>query len=209
MPSRIPLRQGLLPVIALVLGLLAAPFGAALSEDVPQDGFDPASIDEMARTVRQVTLTEDMIDRLIASHPDMRAASAKFGQTEMPEHPPAAGSDGSDLDAMGGDKRAALEAVATKHGFKNLEEWSDVASAVAMSYTYAIQEKTSAGLEEAVRLNIAQAERDPTLSEAERKRTIALYREVGVKLAKLQPPKGNVELIVRLKDKVTPLMEAR
>jgi hypothetical protein len=110
---------------------------------------------------------------------------------------------------MAADKRAALEAVATKHGFKDLDEWSSVASSVVMSYTYALQEKKTGALEEAVRLNIAQAERDPTLSEEERRKTIALYKELGVKLAKLQPPKENVELIVRLKDKVTPLMEAR
>jgi hypothetical protein len=35
----------------------------------------------------------------------------------------------------------ALEAIAIKHGFKDLDEWSTVASSVAMSNAYAIQGK--------------------------------------------------------------------
>jgi hypothetical protein len=196
--------ERILAVLALGLAL---PLCAARAQ-TPDDGFDPRWIDEIAGSVRQIALTEDMIDRLVASHDEMRAAAAKFGQTELPEHAPAAGT-GSDLDAMPDDKRKALEAIAVKYGFKDLEEWSLVASSVAMSYTYALQIKRPDALEEAVRLNIAQAERDPTLSEEQRRKTIALYRELGVKLAKLQPPKENVELIVRMKEKVTPLMEAR
>ena len=83
----------------------------------------------------------------------MRAAGAKSGGTELPEQPPAAGSGASDLDAMPPEKRAELEAVATKYGFKNLSEWSDVASSVVMSYAYAVQGKKPGAIEDVIKLN--------------------------------------------------------
>ncbi len=39
-------------------------------------------------------------------------------------------------ESLSPEKRAAMTAVATKHGFKDLQEWSDVAQSVVMSYAY-------------------------------------------------------------------------
>ena len=39
------------------------------------------------------------------------------------------------------EKRKATEEVATKHGFKNLEEWIAVANSVAMIYAYVRESK--------------------------------------------------------------------
>jgi hypothetical protein len=123
------------PLAAAILVAALAPAGSA--QGGANDGFDPSSLDEVTQAAKQIPLTEDMINRLIESYPDMRQASAKFGSTELPEHAPAADSGMSDLDAMPLDKRKALEDVATKHGFKSLDEWSTVGSSVVMSYAYA------------------------------------------------------------------------
>jgi hypothetical protein len=96
------------------------------------EGFDPATLDKMAESVRQVPLTEDMINRFVASYAEMRAAGAKFPVTEPTEEAAA----GSDLDALSPEKRKAMEEVATKHGIKDLEEWTTVASSIVMSYAY-------------------------------------------------------------------------
>src|SRR5262245_18692941 len=127
----------LFPKLWLLLAALIFGFSvsldAAQSQTAHDDGFDPKALDAIAESARQVPLTEDMVNRLIASYPDMRAASAKFDATELPEQSPGTDGTNSDLDAMSADKRKALEAIATKHGFKDLDEWSSVASSVAMS----------------------------------------------------------------------------
>lgn len=197
------------PLLAALILSFFASLEAAQGQAALDDGFDPKALDAITESVHLVPLTEDMVNRLIASYPDMRATSAKFDATELPEHPPAAGDANSDLGAMPPDKRKALEAVATKYGFKDLDEWSSVASSVAMSYAYALQGKKPGSLEEAVKKNIAQAERDPRMSEEQKKKTIEQYREIGSKLARLEPLKQNYDLVVKMSDKVTPILEAR
>jgi hypothetical protein len=189
-------------VLALILSLPAA--ASAASQGAPGGGFDPAAIEEMTASVHQVPLTADMVDRLIASFPDMRAAGEKFPGTQVSE---SAVPGSSDLDALPADKRAALEAVAAKHGFSGVEEWSDVASSVVMTYIFAMQGKKPGAINDAVKANIAQAERDPKMSAAQKAQTITQYRQIGEKLARLEPLKENYTLIVEMKDKVAPIMD--
>jgi hypothetical protein len=187
---------------ALLLSL-AAP-AAALAQAAPGGGFDPADIDKITASVRQVPLTADMVDRLIASFPDMRRVAAKFGGAELPAQ---AGVDAAGIAAMPAAKRKALEAVAAEHGFESLNQWTDVASSVTMTYVYAMQGKKPGSLDEAVKANIAQAERDPTLSAEQKQQTVAQYKLIGDKLARLEPLQENYTLIVEMKDKITPLMD--
>ncbi|WP_141701299.1 hypothetical protein [Methyloceanibacter methanicus] len=131
MSLRIPVIRILaldLLCLSMAVSLSLAGFSPAKAQDKVQDtgqdkvqaqglaegGFDPAQLEAMTASVRQVDLTEDMVTRLIASFPKIRETGAKFPGTEMPEQPPAPGSAASDLDAMSAEKRAALEAVA-KH----------------------------------------------------------------------------------------------
>ncbi len=107
---------------------------------------------------------------------------------------------------MPADKRAALEAVAKKHGFKDLQEWTDVANSVVMSYVYAAQGKKPGSVEEAVRMNVASAEQDPNLTPEQREQTVALYRKIGETLQRLEPSKENYALVVEMKDKLAPIM---
>lgn len=187
--------------------VLAALASVGHSQGLADGGFDPAALDEIVGSVHQVPLTEDMVTRLIASHDDMRKVGAKFPGTELPEKAPVADSGDSDLDALPSDKRQALEAVATKNGFDTLDEWTTVASSVVMSYSYVVLGKKPGALAEAVRLNVAQAERDPTLSDEQKQQTVETYREIGTKLARLVPLKENYELILRMKEQVTPIMD--
>ena len=91
----------------------------------------------------------------------MRKTGADFPGTELSDEPSEKGQ-ASDLDAMPADKRAALEAVAKKHGFKDLQEWTDVANSVVMSYVYAAQGKKPGSVEEAVRMNVLRPSRIQT-----------------------------------------------
>jgi hypothetical protein len=200
--------------LALAFGIaalcLAAPQASAGSaQAAPSGGFDPSTLDEVTQSVKQIPLTEEMVNRLIDSYPDMRAASAKFGMTQMPEQAPSPDGSNSDLDAMPADKRSALEDVAKKHGFKDLDEWSTAASSVVMSYAYAMQGKKPGSLEEAVKMNIEHAKNDPSLTADEKAQTIEQYKELGTKLARLEPLQQNYDLVLKMKEKLTPIMEAR
>ena len=78
---------------------------------------------------RMSSRAEDMINRFVASYPEMKEVGAKFPTTQ----PPDGQSDKSDIESLSPEKREAMTAVATKHGFKDLQEWSDVAHELRLS----------------------------------------------------------------------------
>ena len=180
--------------------LFALATGVPLAPAFSAEEFDPAVLDQMAKDVHQVPLTEDMIDRFVASYPEMKEVVAKFPATQMPDEP----SDKSDLEMLPPDKRAAMTAVATKHGFKDLQEWSDVAQSVVMSYA---EGKGLNELDKMVDRMVAQAENDSKLTDEQRQKAIAQVRELDAKLAKLQPLPQNYELVEKMIGKVAPVMK--
>ena len=68
----------------LLAALLLFSLGAPLAPALAADEFDPAVLDKMAEEAHQVPLTEDTIDRFVASYPEMRAIGAKFPATQVP-----------------------------------------------------------------------------------------------------------------------------
>jgi hypothetical protein len=100
-----------------------------------------------------------------------------------------------------------MTAVATKHGFKDLQEWSDVAQSVVMSYAYLREGKGPQELDKMVNAMVAQAENDSKLTDEQRQKTIEQVRELGAKLAKLQPLPQNYELVEKMIGKVAPVMK--
>lgn len=68
------------------------------------------------------------------------------------------------------EKRKATEEVATKHGFKNLEEWIAVTNSVAMSYAYVREGKSQKDLDAMVANAVAQAEADQKLTDEQREK---------------------------------------
>jgi hypothetical protein len=50
-----------------------------------KEPVDPVKIEKMAADVRQVVLTEDMINRFIASFKGMREVAQKFPNTKLPD----------------------------------------------------------------------------------------------------------------------------
>jgi hypothetical protein len=121
----------------------------------------------------------------------------------MPDAP----SDKSDLELLPPEKREAMTAVATKHGFKDLQEWSDVAQSVVMSYAYLREGKGLQELDKMVDQMVAQAEADSKLTEEQKQKTIAQVRELGAKLAKLQPLPQNYDLVEKMIGKVAAVMK--
>ena len=166
---------------------------------------DPVAIEKMAADVRQVPLTEDMVNRFIASFKGMREVAKKFPNTKLPdsvidEAP------GSEFKHMPEDKRAAMTEVATANGFKDLEDWSVVGSSIAMSYTYALQGKKPGELAKAISMHISEVKEDPKLNSEQKEEQIARLEDFGQKLGRLEPLPENYALVEQMKDKVKPIM---
>lgn len=197
------MKRLVLAVPALVMLILAAPLTPAFGQ---AGGIDMDALDRLAEDHKQVPLTEDIINRFVASYPEMKAVGAKFPQTEATEDK--ASEDGDDeLASMPPEKRKAMEEVATKHGFKDLDEWMTVASTVAMSYAQLREGKSRQDLQTMIDRAVTQAENNPKVTQEQRKRAIAQYREIGDKLAKLQPLPANIELVEKMIGKLAPVMK--
>ena len=105
----------------------------------------------------------------------MQEVSAKFPVTQMPDAP----TDKAVSSSLPPDKRDAMTEVAIKHGFKDLQEWSDVAQSVVMSYAYLREGKGLNELDKMVDRMVAQAENDSKLTDEQRQKAIAQVRELG------------------------------
>ena len=111
------------------------------------------------------------------------------------------------MESLSPEKREAITAVATKHGFRDLQEWSDVAQSVVMSYAYLREGKGLQELDKMIDQMVAQAESDSKLTDEQRQKTIAQVRELAAKLAKFQPLPHNYELVEKMIGKVAPVMK--
>jgi hypothetical protein len=167
--------------------------------------IDPVQVEKMAAEVRQVPLTEDMVDRFIASFKEMRDVAKQFPKTKLPdsiidETP------GSEFKHMSPAKREAMMKVATANGFKDLDEWSVVGASIAMSYTYALQGKKPGEVAKAINMHIAEVKEDQKLSAEQKESQIAELQDFGKKLGRLEPMQQNFELVEQMKAKVAPIM---
>lgn len=148
-------------------------------------------------------LTEDMVDRFVASYPEMKAVGVKFPATEAEE----GSAEESEVASLPPEKRKAMEEVATKHGFKDLEEWVAVTNSVAMSYAFVREGKSQKDLDAMVDRAISQAEADQKLTDEQREKAIAQFLTMGATLAKLQPLPQNTEIVEKMIGKVAPVMK--
>ena len=172
------MKRLVLAVPALVM-LILAPLTPAFGQT---GGIDMEALDRLAEDHKQVPLTEDIINRFIASYPEMKSVGAKFPQTEATEDK--ASEDGDDeLASMPPEKRKAMEEVATKHGFKDLDEWMTVASTVAMSYAQLREGKSRQDLQTMIDRAVTQAENNPKLTQEQRDRPISRDRRQARKAA--------------------------
>ncbi len=167
--------------------------------------LDPSKIAKMADEVRQVPLTEDMVNRFIASFKEMREVGKKFPETKLPDQV-INEAPGSEFKYMAADKREAMTKVAVDNGFKDIDDWSVVGSSIAMSYTYALQGKKPGEVTKAVAMHIAEVKEDKSLTAEQKDAQIAQLEDFAKKLGKLEPMPENYALVEQMKAKVAPIM---
>ncbi len=175
--------------------------------DPEKQPVDPVHVEKMAAEVRQVPLTEDMVQRFLDSFAEIRGVAKKFPDTRLPdsvidETP------GSEFQHMAQEKRDAMNAIAKAHGFKDVDDWSVVASSIAMSYAYGLQGKKPGEVAKTISANISEIKEDPKLSPEQKDAQIAQLEDFGQKLGKLEPLPENYALVEQMKDKIAPVMNS-
>ena len=177
----------LLRPVVVTIGLALAPLAGCLGGSVAalaQNQPPAAASDEL----QQVTLTDQMIENILAAKKDMDAALAKL---------PESASEQPDAKAM-----AALDAVAKKYKFANYGQYDDASSTIGVVMS-GIDPETKAyvGPEAVIKKQIADVQADKSLKPKDRKDALD---ELNTELKGATPVKvpANIDLVVKHYDKL-------
>lgn len=172
--------RAIVAALAVSLGLSAAP---ALADE-------PATAVQgsIYGALRQAPLTEEQIDRYIASLNDMQAA--------MGDAP----ADAAEPDAQ---TMAKLEANAKKYGFRDFNDYNAVAGNIALVLDGVDPEsKTYVGADKLIEKSIADVQADKKMSDFDKQSAVADLRR---QLQSLTPVKykENIALVVKRYEKLS------
>src|SRR5262245_36139436 len=140
--------------------------------------------------VKQMKLSEKQVEGFIAAHKDMGAVAEK----------------------MEGDKpdpgvQKQLEGIAKKFGFKDFNEYDDVASNIALVMAgMDPQTKAFTDPPTAIKREIDEVTADKSMPEKERKQALDELNEAMKMAQPIQYP-GNIELIKKYYDRLEPLLQ--
>jgi hypothetical protein len=140
--------------------------------------------------VKQLKLSEKQVEGFIAAHKDMGAVAEK----------------------MEGDKpdpniQKQLEGIAKKYGFKDFNEYDDVASNIALVMAgMDPQTKAFTDPPTAIKREIDEVTADKSMPEKERKQALEELNDALKVAQPIQHP-GNIELIKKYYDRLEPLLQ--
>ncbi|CAM5312024.1 putative protein OS=Afipia felis OX=1035 GN=NCTC12722_00855 PE=4 SV=1 [Afipia felis] len=167
----------------------AKPETAAPAQSSPQA---PASEAAPAQ-VQQIALTEKQIQNLLAAQQEMNAITDKLPEDVDGKPDPAV--------------QAQFEAITKKHGFASFDEFSDVATNVALVLS-GIDPKTKTFSEPPVALKkqIAAVSADKSMPEKDKQAMLADMNEALKYAVNVQYPE-NVTLVTKYYDKLNAMMQ--
>jgi len=140
--------------------------------------------------VKQLKLTQKHVEGFIAAHKDMGAVVDKM-QPDKPDP------------AIQGE----LEAIAKKFGFKDFNEYDDVAANIALVMAgMDPQTKAFTDPPTAIKREIDEVNADKTMPEREKKQALEELNEAMKMAQPIQFP-GNIELVKKYYDKLEPLLQ--
>lgn len=140
--------------------------------------------------VKQIKLSEKQIEGFISAHKDMAEAFEK--------------TTGEKSDAA---MQAQLDTIAKKYGFKDHNDYDEVASNIAMvMFGIDPQTKQFTDPPTLAKRELDEATADKTLPEKERKQLVEELTEQLKAVQPIQHP-GNVDLVKKYYDKIEPLLQ--
>ncbi|MBN8962256.1 MAG: hypothetical protein J0H71_14080 [Rhizobiales bacterium] len=195
-----------LPIPALLVGvvffssIIVAPGNAAFAQTQTQAPADesprsngPVSSDS-DQQLRQVALTDKMIEGVLASQKEFDAIAEKLPET-APEKP---------------DPKvtAQFEAVAKKYGFASYDEYNDVVDTISLVLGgFDPATKKYVGADNVIRGQIAAVEADKSMPDEDRKQALEQLNDA---LKAPVPPvenKANIELVAKYYDKLNATLQ--
>jgi hypothetical protein len=165
---------------ALSVACLAAAFGVlALGPALAQGGAPPQ--------LKQIALTQQQIDNLVASAKDMEAVTKTLPQNA----PPSAKAVGQ------------LDGIAKKHGFAGYDDYNTVMSNVSLVMDGVDpQSKKYIGSDAALKMQVEQVKANKQMSAADKKQALD---SLNMALKAKEPEianKGNIDLVLKNYDKI-------
>lgn len=140
--------------------------------------------------VKQLKLSEKQVEGFIAAHKDMGAVAEKM-----------------DSDKPDPKVQAQLESIAKKFGFKDFNEYDDVASNIALVMA-GIDPQTKAFTDPptAIKREIDEITADKSMPEKERKQALDELAEAMKMAQPIQHP-TNIEIVKKYYDRLEPLLQ--
>jgi hypothetical protein len=140
--------------------------------------------------VKQIKLTEKQVEGFIAAHKDMGAIAEKIeGDKPDPKI------------------QAQLESVAKKYGFKDFNDYDEVASNIALVMA-GIDPQTKAFTDPptAIKREIDEITADKSMPEKEKKQALEELNE-AMKMAQPIQHQNNIEIVKKYYDRLEPLLQ--
>jgi hypothetical protein len=156
--------------------LMSAAPGAVYAQSTPAE-----------QAPKQVALSDQQVQNLLAAKPDIDALLAK-----VPED--------ADIDAK---TMAKLDAAAKKHGFASYAEYGDVDANIDLTLAgFDPQTKKYVGDEVVLKQQIAEIQADKQMSPTDKKEALAQLNDALKSTAPLQFP-ANVQIVAKYYDKLS------
>jgi len=187
------MREFVRPVAsALSIACLAASMammsaGAAFAQAKPAPAPAAQATPPQQPTVKQIALTEQQIEGVLAAQKDMDAITGKLPEDAKPD---------PKIDAQ-------LDGVAKKNGFASYDEYNNVLDNISMVLGgFDPATKKYVGSDVVIKAQIAQVQADKKMSAKDQKEALADLNEA---LKYPTPPienKGNIDLVAKYYDKL-------
>jgi hypothetical protein len=187
------MREFVRPVAsALSIACLAASMammsaGAAFAQAKPAPAPAAQATPPQQPTVKQIALTEQQIEGVLAAQKDMDAITGKLPEDAKPD---------PKIDAQ-------LDGVAKKNGFASYDEYNNVLDNISMVLGgFDPATKKYVGSDVVIKAQIAQVQADKKMSAKDKKEALADLNEA---LKYPTPPienKGNIDLVAKYYDKL-------
>lgn len=177
----------------LCLSLLVVGGHAAFAQTPPPADTPPRSsgvVSDGDRPLRQVTLTDKMIEGVLASQKEFDSVAEAA------------------LDQPDPKVAARLEAIARKHGFASYDEYNDAVDTIGLVLSgFDPATKTYVGVESVIRGQIAALEADKSIPEEDREQ--ALEQLNGALMAPAPPieNKANIEVVAKYYDRLNATLQ--
>jgi hypothetical protein len=176
-----------LSIACLAASMAMMSAGAAFAQAKPAPAPAAQATPPQQPTVKQIALTEQQIEGVLAAQKDMDAITGKLPEDAKPD---------PKIDAQ-------LDGVAKKNGFASYDEYNNVLDNISMVLGgFDPATKKYVGSDVVIKAQIAQVQADKKMSAKDKKEALADLNEA---LKYPTPPienKGNIDLVAKYYDKL-------